>query len=107
MIIDIMFEQCGTPAYIAPEILINKGYEGFGVDIWSAGVVLYAMLSGTVPFKGNNLKELHNLIISGDYKEVKGISNEAEDLLKNILEVDPNKRFKIEQILNHPWLIKK
>ena len=102
---DIMFEQCGTPAYIAPEILINKGYEGFGVDIWSAGVVLYAMLSGTVPFKGNNLKELHNLIISGDYKEVKGISNEAEDLLKNILEVDPNKRFKIEQILNHPWLI--
>ena len=102
---DIMFEQCGTPAYIAPEILINKGYEGFGVDIWSAGVVLYAMLSGTVPFKGNNLKELHNLIISGDYKEVKGISNEAEDLIKNILEVDPNKRFKIEQILNHPWLI--
>ena len=81
---DIMFEQCGTPAYIAPEILINKGYEGFGVDIWSAGVVLYAMLSGTVPFKGNNLKELHNLIIVGDYKEIKGISKEAEDLLKNI-----------------------
>jgi serine/threonine protein kinase len=100
-----MFEQCGTPAYIAPEILINKGYQGFGVDIWSAGVVLYAMLSGTVPFKGNNLKELHNLIISGDYKEIKGISIEAEDLLKNILEVDPNKRFKIEEILNHPWLI--
>ena len=102
---DVMFEQCGTPAYIAPEILINKGYQGFGVDIWSAGVVLYAMLSGTVPFKGNNLKELHNLIISGDYKEIKGISIEAEDLLKNILEVDPNKRFKIEEILNHPWLI--
>ena len=101
---DIMFEQCGTPAYIAPEILINKGYEGFGVDIWSAGVVLYAMLSGTVPFKGNNLKELHNLIINGDYKEVKGISREAEDLIKRILEVDPNKRIKTEEILNHPWL---
>ena len=84
---------------------MNKGYEGFGVDIWSAGVVLYAMLSGTVPFKGNNLKELHNLIINGNYKEIKGISKEAEDLLKNILEVDTNKRFKIEEILNHPWLI--
>ena len=101
---DVMFEQCGTPAYIAPEILINKGYEGFGVDIWSAGVVLYAMLGGTVPFKGNNLKELHDLIINGDYKEIKGISEEAEDLLKNILEVDPEKRIKTEEILNHPWL---
>ena len=102
---EILFEQCGTPAYIAPEILINKGYEGFGVDIWSAGVVLYAMLSGTVPFKGNNIKELHDLIINGKYKEVKGISKDAEDLLKKILEVDPKKRIKIEDILNHPWLI--
>ena len=102
---DILFEQCGTPAYIAPEILINKGYEGFGVDIWSAGVVLYAMLSGTVPFKGNNLKELHDLIINGKYKEIKGISKEAEDLLKKILEVDPEIRIKTEEILNHPWLV--
>ena len=102
---EILFEQCGTPAYIAPEILINKGYEGFGVDIWSAGVVLYAMLSGTVPFKGNNLKELHDLIINGKYKEIKGISKEAEDLLKKILEVDPKIRIKTEEILNHPWLV--
>jgi len=102
---DIMFEQCGTPAYIAPEILINKGYEGFGVDVWSAGVVLYAMLSGTVPFKGNNIKELHDLIINGNYKEITGISNEADDLIKKILEVDAKKRIKIDQILNHPWLV--
>lgn len=53
-----MNEQCGTPAYIAPEILRDKGYEGFKVDIWSAGVVLYAMLYGTVPFKANNMSEL-------------------------------------------------
>ena len=63
------------------------------------------MLSGTVPFKGNNLKDLHDLIITGNYKEVKNISREAEDLIKSILEVDPKKRIKIDDILNHPWLV--
>jgi serine/threonine protein kinase len=53
-----MTEQCGTPAYIAPEILVDNGYEGFTIDIWSAGVVLYAMLYGTVPFRANNMTEL-------------------------------------------------
>ena len=56
---EIMTEQCGTPAYIAPEILKDKGYRGFGVDIWSLGVCLYALLYGTVPFKANNMSELH------------------------------------------------
>jgi serine/threonine protein kinase len=56
---ETMTEQCGTPAYIAPEILKDKGYRGFGVDIWSLGVCLYALLYGTVPFKANNMSELH------------------------------------------------
>ena len=100
-----MLEQCGTPAYIAPEILLNQGYEGFGVDIWSAGVVLYAMLGGTVPFKGNNINELHDLIIKGEFKPLKDISPEASHLIKNILEVDPKKRISTKDILVHPWLI--
>jgi len=48
-------DQCGTPAYIAPEILKDQGYYGFAVDIWSSGVVLFAMLYGTVPFKAENM----------------------------------------------------
>ena len=100
-----MMEQCGTPAYIAPEILLNQGYEGFGVDIWSAGVVLYAMLGGTVPFKGNNINELHDLIIKGEFKPLKEISPEATHLIKSILEVDPKKRISTKDILVHPWLI--
>lgn len=56
---EAMYEQCGTPAYIAPEVFENKGYQSFQSDVWSAGVVLYAMLYGTVPFKASNIKELH------------------------------------------------
>jgi len=80
---DVMHDQCGTPAYIAPEILKNCGYEGFGVDIWSAGVVLYAMLSGTVPFKANNMKDLHKTIIKGIYNKIPEIS-EGKYIIKKI-----------------------
>ena len=53
-----MKEQCGTPAYIAPEILMDEGYHGFKVDMWSAGVCLYAMLIGSVPFKASTMSKL-------------------------------------------------
>jgi serine/threonine protein kinase len=64
---EVMREQCGTPAYIAPEIIKDKGYTGFKADIWSAGVVLYALLYGTVPFKANNMGDLHKLIMKARY----------------------------------------
>lgn len=98
-----MTEQCGTPAYIAPEILKDKGYS-FNVDIWSAGVVLFAMLYGTVPFKANNMDELHRLIIKGRYTLKDEISVEARNLLRGLLEVNPDKRLTIEQIYRHKWL---
>lgn len=95
---EVMTEQCGTPAYIAPEILKDKGYRGFGVDIWSLGVCLYAMLYGTVPFKANNMSELHQLIIKAKYslKDDKvEISETAKQLLRALLEPDPKKRLNI------------
>jgi 5'-AMP-activated protein kinase catalytic alpha subunit len=52
---------------LAPEIIIDKGYEGFFVDVWSLGVLLFAMLCGTVPFKASNLEDLHKLILKGEF----------------------------------------
>ena len=102
---EVMKEQCGTPAYMAPEIIRGNGYEGYGVDIWSAGVVLYALLSGTLPFKGKDLNELHSNIMKGSFKEIKNISKDAMHLLYGLLEVDVTKRLNCEKILCHPWLI--
>jgi len=99
-----MTEQCGTPAYIAPEILRDNGYYGFAVDIWSAGVVLYAMLYGTVPFKASNMSELQQIIMKAKYTLKDDISADSRDLLKKLLEKDPEKRITIKDILSHPWL---
>jgi MAP/microtubule affinity-regulating kinase len=101
---EILLDQCGTPAYIAPEILLNKGYDGFGVDVWSSGIVLYTMLSGMVPFKANNLNDLQNNIITGNFKDIHGISKDCNDLLHKLLQINPKKRISIDEALNHPWI---
>lgn len=87
-----MTEQCGTPAYIAPEVFLNKGYSGFASDVWSAGVVLYAMLFGAVPFKANNMKELHKQVLKCEPQYKNEVSKQAMSLLKGILEKDPKLR---------------
>ena len=60
-----LLEQCGTPAYIAPEVLSEGGYNGFKSDIWGLGVLLYAMICGTVPFRAANMRELKMVIQTG------------------------------------------
>ena len=100
----ILKDQCGTPVYMAPEIIKGEGYHGFPVDIWSAGVALYIMLSGSLPFNKDKEHDLEFSILNNNLKEISDISEDANNLLKNILEKDPNKRFTANQILEHPWM---
>ena len=101
---DVMYEHCGTPAYIAPEIFKDEGYEGFACDIWSAGVTLYYMLAGTQPFKANKIEDLKEIILKGVFEPIEEVSKEANDLIKGMLELNPTKRFTVEDVLKHPWL---
>ena len=101
---DTMYEHCGTPAYIAPEIFRNEGYEGYSCDVWSAGVTLYYMLAGMQPFKGGKIEELKEVILKGQYEPIHDISKEANDLIDRMLKLNPKERISIEDILKHPWL---
>lgn len=100
---EILFEQCGTPAYIAPEIVRELGYKGYPVDIWSAGVCLYAMLYGNVPFKANQMGDLNKMILDATIEFKDTVSEEARDLMVRMLQKNPNKRLTAEEALEHPW----
>jgi serine/threonine protein kinase len=97
-------EQCGTPAYLAPEIIANQGYEPFFVDTWSLGVLLYAMLSASVPFKAKSLPDLHKLILKGCYETPSYFSEEVKDLIGKMLNLIPQNRISLDEMKKHPWL---
>ena len=96
---------CGSPCYAAPEMIAGKRYHGATVDIWSCGVILFAMICGYLPFEDPNTSLLYKKILTADYKCAKWVSSEGQDLLKKILNTDPEKRFTIEMIKNHPWYL--
>ena len=100
----LLKDTCGTPAFIAPEILKEKPYDPYVTDIWSSGVVLYIIVSGFFPFRGNNETELRKSIISGNFPKLIDISENLKDLLDKLLEINPEKRITIDEILKHPWL---
>ena len=83
---------CGTPSYMAPEIVQKKDYNGFATDIWSLGVILYVILSGNYPFKGQNEKDLFAKISRGLFHMPETIPFEAKRLITKMLSVDHSKR---------------
>lgn len=94
---------CGSPCYAAPEMIAGKRYHGLMADIWSLGVILYAMVCGYLPFEDPNTNKLYKKILACDYLIPGFITPQSKDLIKKILNTDPNKRLKIEQIRQHEW----
>ncbi|TVU17966.1 hypothetical protein EJB05_34028 [Eragrostis curvula] len=99
----LLHTTCGSPNYIAPEVLQNKGYDGSLSDIWSCGVILYIMLVGYLPFDDRNIVVLYQKIFRGEAEIPKWLSPGAQNLLQRILEPNPMKRIDMAEIKAHEW----
>lgn len=105
-----LFAVCGTPTYVAPEILMETGY-GLKIDVWAAGIILYILLCGFPPFVSpdNQQEPLFDAILSGIFEFPEpywdGIGEAVRDLINNMLQSDPEIRFSSEDILDHYWLM--
>ena len=97
---------CGTPNYIAPEVLEGKQGHSYEVDIWSLGVIIYTLIIGKPPFETNDVKTTYKRIRSNQYTfpESASISDQARNLVSQILNNDPAKRPTVDDILRHPWI---
>lgn len=102
----LLHTTCGTPAYVAPEVIRQKGYDGAKADIWSCGVVLYVLLAGSLPFHDSNLMEMYRKIGRADFKCPSWFPPEARRLLGKILDPDPSTRISIAKIKESSWFRK-
>ncbi|WKY09389.1 hypothetical protein Q1695_002057 [Nippostrongylus brasiliensis] len=95
---------CGSPPYAAPELFQGKKYDGPEVDVWSLGVILYTLVSGSLPFDGQNLKELRERVLRGKYRIPFYMSTDCENLLKKFLVLNPARRGTLETIMKDRWM---
>lgn len=102
--IDQLTTCCGSVTYAAPEVISGRVYSGTAVDVWSAGVMLYALLVGQLPFNDNNIPKLYEKIQAGIKTLPVFLSQEASDLIRRMLTVDPAQRITVRGVLAHPWL---
>lgn len=97
--------SCGSPNYAAPEVISGKLYAGPEVDIWSCGVIVYALLCGTLPFDDESIPYLFRKIKGGIYILPSYLSDSSRDLISKMLVTDPLKRISIDEIRKHPWFL--
>lgn len=97
---------CGTPAYVAPEILEKKGYNGSKVDVWSCGIILFVLNAGYLPFTDSNLMAMYRKIYKGEFRCPKWTSHGLKLLLTRLLDTNPETRITIAEIRNDPWFKK-
>uniref|UniRef100_A0A1J3FF33 non-specific serine/threonine protein kinase n=1 Tax=Noccaea caerulescens TaxID=107243 RepID=A0A1J3FF33_NOCCA len=97
---------CGTPAYVAPEVLARKGYDGAKVDIWSCGVILFVLMAGFLPFHDRNVMAMYKKIYRGDFRCPRWFPVEMNRLLIRMLETKPERRFTMPEIMETSWFKK-
>ncbi|XP_057435372.1 CBL-interacting protein kinase 2-like [Lotus japonicus] len=102
----LLHTTCGTPAYVAPEVINRKGYGGYKADIWSCGVILYVLLAGYLPFHDSNLMEMYRKIGKGEFKYPKWFAPEVRRLLSKILDPNPKTRISMAKIMENSWFKK-
>ena len=104
---DFLRTSCGSPNYAAPEVISGNLYAGAEVDVWSCGVILYALLCGTLPFDDKSIPNLFKKIKSGMYSLPSHLSQTSRDLILRMFVVDPMKRITIREIRQHAWFVHK
>ncbi|KAL6905753.1 hypothetical protein ACP4OV_003354 [Aristida adscensionis] len=102
----LLHTSCGTPAYVAPEVISKTGYDGAKSDIWSCGVVLFVLVAGYLPFRGPNLMEMYRKIQLGDFRCPSWFSSKLKKLLYKILDPNPSTRISIQKIKESTWFRK-
>ena len=102
----MLHTTCGSPAYVAPEVISKGGYDGAKSDIWSCGVILFVLVAGYLPFQGQNLIEMYRKIEKGDFRCPGWVSQKLQKLLYKIMDPDPNKRISIQKIKESTWFRK-
>ncbi|WOK92547.1 CBL-interacting protein kinase 8 isoform X2 [Canna indica] len=104
--VNLLRTTCGTPNYVAPEVLSHKGYDGAIADTWSCGVILYVLLAGYLPFDEVDLTTLYSKIDKAEFSFPSWFSNGAKSLIRKILDPNPETRMRIEDIRNDEWFKK-
>uniref|UniRef100_A0A7S1KQL4 non-specific serine/threonine protein kinase n=1 Tax=Percolomonas cosmopolitus TaxID=63605 RepID=A0A7S1KQL4_9EUKA len=99
----VLSTVCGTPNYVAPEVIKDRGYSGFQADVWSCGVILYVMIAGYLPFEDDTMQGLFQKIEGGQFSFPKHFSPEVRKLISKMLVVNPKKRISVQQIMQDPW----
>ncbi|CAA0808857.1 CBL-interacting serine/threonine-protein kinase 9 [Striga hermonthica] len=102
----LLHTACGTPNYVAPEVLTDKGYDGTASDVWSCGVILFVLMAGYLPFDEPNLMALYRRIQKADFSFPLWFSSSAKKLIKRILDPNPLTRITIPEILENDWFKK-
>jgi len=102
----LLHTTCGTPNYVAPEVINNKGYDGAKADLWSCGVILFVLMAGYLPFEESNLMALYKKIFKADFTCPPWFSSSAKKLIKRILDPSPSTRITIAEVIENEWFKK-